>query len=238
HFEDALADFERAIELDSQIAWAYAGRGETHRLMGSYNDALTDLDHAIELDSQIVWAIACRGHTHQGLEHFEDALADFERAIELDSQIAWAYAGRGETHRHMGCYEKALTDLARAAEIDPGDGWYLYETAIVLHVMPHPDRDTHLARAAELFVNAAADGDTAGSLRANGNLFIVQCAMQAWEKANRVMEHFLNSQPDTRQLRATLTDLKEATTVFSLNTEHIGPLRNRLQTALDEQLPQ
>ena len=49
-YEEALADFTRAIELDPADAWAIASRGQTYRLMGRYDEALADFTRAIELD--------------------------------------------------------------------------------------------------------------------------------------------------------------------------------------------
>ncbi len=52
-YDEALADFDRAIELDEKYAWAIARRGETYRLMGKYAEALADFDRAIELDEKL-----------------------------------------------------------------------------------------------------------------------------------------------------------------------------------------
>ena len=49
-YDEALADFTRAIELDPEDAWTIASRGETYRLMGRYDEALADFTRAIELD--------------------------------------------------------------------------------------------------------------------------------------------------------------------------------------------
>ena len=64
-YEEALADFSRAIELDPGNAWAIAVRGETYREMERYEEALADLNRAIELDPGDGWAIAHRGETYR-----------------------------------------------------------------------------------------------------------------------------------------------------------------------------
>ena len=46
-YQEALADFDRAIELKPDDAWAIASRGETYRLMGRYEEALADFNRAI-----------------------------------------------------------------------------------------------------------------------------------------------------------------------------------------------
>ncbi len=83
-YEEALADFDRAIALDEKIAWAIAQRGVTYQLMKRYEEALADFDRAIALNEKMDWAIASRGETYQLMERYEEALADFDRAIALD----------------------------------------------------------------------------------------------------------------------------------------------------------
>ena len=67
-FDDALADFNRAIELDPGLAWAIGSRGETYQAMGRYDEALADFNRAIELDPGRAWAIGSRGETYQAME--------------------------------------------------------------------------------------------------------------------------------------------------------------------------
>ena len=56
-YGEALADLDRAIELDPGHAWAIANRGYTYRRMERYEGALADLSRAIELDPG-----PCLGH--------------------------------------------------------------------------------------------------------------------------------------------------------------------------------
>ena len=88
--EKALADFDRAIDLDPKYTWAIARRGQTYRLMERYPEALADFDRAIDLDPKYKWAIASRGETYRLMERYPEALADFDRAIDLDPKYTWA----------------------------------------------------------------------------------------------------------------------------------------------------
>ena len=49
-YDEALADYSRAIELDPEEAWVIASHGAPYRAMGRYHQALADYDRAIELD--------------------------------------------------------------------------------------------------------------------------------------------------------------------------------------------
>src|SRR5262245_61235181 len=57
-YEEALADFTQAIEMDEKYAWALAQRAVTHRSMERYEEALTDFTRAIELDENDARALA------------------------------------------------------------------------------------------------------------------------------------------------------------------------------------
>ena len=124
-YEEALADFDRAIELDPDYAWAIANRGEAYEALGRYEEALADFDRAMEFDPDLDWAIASRGQVYEALGRYEEALADFERAIEIDPDYDWAIASRGRTYRLMGRNEEALADFERAMELDPDYASYI-----------------------------------------------------------------------------------------------------------------
>jgi tetratricopeptide (TPR) repeat protein len=150
-YELALADFSRALELDSGNEEAWAGRGQTYLLMGRNDDALTDLTHALELDPADDWAIARRGETYRRMGRYDEALTDFARAIELNPTYGWAIALRGETYQQMGRYEDALADFARAIELNPANGWVIGSRGQTYWRMGrYEDALTDFARAIEL----------------------------------------------------------------------------------------
>ncbi|MBD2015204.1 CHAT domain-containing protein [Microcoleus sp. FACHB-53] len=116
-YDEALADFDRAIELDPNYAFAFASRGETYRLLGQYDKALADFDRAIDLDSYYTFALASRGWVYMALNCYNEALADFDRAIELDPNYVFALSNRGEIYRLLGHYNEALADFDKAIAV-------------------------------------------------------------------------------------------------------------------------
>ena len=117
--EEALADFNRAIELEPDIAWVITNRAEAYQMMGKHEEALVDFNRAIELKPDYVWAITNRARAYQRMGKHEEALADFTHVIELMPDDTWAITGRGATYWQMGKYEEALNDLNRALELKP-----------------------------------------------------------------------------------------------------------------------
>jgi tetratricopeptide (TPR) repeat protein len=116
--KQAIADYDRAIELDSDDAAAYYNRGITHYDRGDLDEAIADYDRAIELDPDYAAAYNNRGIARKAQGDLEGAIADYDRAIELDPDDAVAYYNRGIARKAQGDLEGAITDYYRAIELD------------------------------------------------------------------------------------------------------------------------
>jgi tetratricopeptide (TPR) repeat protein len=118
-YDDALADFNKAVELDPKSAWIFAHRGSTYKRMGCYDDALRDLSHSIELDSTYIYAYGQRADTYREMERYDDAFNDYGRALELDPNDAFYIYELGYTRQVMGNNTAALMEYKRAVEVSP-----------------------------------------------------------------------------------------------------------------------
>jgi tetratricopeptide (TPR) repeat protein len=231
-YDKALADFDRAIELDPDYSWIIARRGETCRQMGRYEEALADFDCVIELDPDYAWAIAGRGETHRQMGRCQEALADFDCAIELDPDYAWTIARRGETYLLMERYEKALADFDRAIELDPDTDWYLYQRALTRQALGQPgeaQRDVNAAikRAQELYVEDAEDWTN------TLNLALYYLASEEAEEAERHYEAALSGDTSPDDIRMAVRDLGDFLSLFPDHPE-ARAMRDRLRQHLGE----
>jgi tetratricopeptide (TPR) repeat protein len=82
-YQAALQDFDRALQLDLNLAQARGYRGLVRHLSGGNGKALDDLNRAIELDPDFGRAYCWRGQIYKSLNRTEQARRDFERADEL-----------------------------------------------------------------------------------------------------------------------------------------------------------
>lgn len=121
--DPAMAELDRAVELNPRDDRAIANRGEAYRLKEQYDKALPDFDRAIQLDPTNAWAIASRGETHRLMKQYYKALLDFDRAINLNPNYDWAIGNRGQTYRLMERYEQALPDFDRAISLNANYDW-------------------------------------------------------------------------------------------------------------------
>ena len=87
-WNEALADFSKATELDAKFAAAWTGRGWAHMQLGQLEFALADHGKAIELDPKTALYWNNRGVSYLRLGRPTDALADCSKAIELDPTFA------------------------------------------------------------------------------------------------------------------------------------------------------
>ncbi len=87
--EKALADFNRAIELEPGRASGYQGRANALNTLQRYREALQDYDIAIELDPGpgLANAYVNRAVAYSHLGENKKAIADYEKGLELDPKI-------------------------------------------------------------------------------------------------------------------------------------------------------
>ena len=119
NFEQAEADYNKAIAINPEYGNAYNNRGNTKAKQADYKGAIKDYNRAIELNSQFVEAYCNRGIAKENLGDHPEALEDFDRAIELNSEYIDSYLRRGILKLDSGDYAGAIKDFDRAIEIEP-----------------------------------------------------------------------------------------------------------------------
>ena len=118
-FEDAVASYDRAIELKPDYHEAWSIRGIALRNLGQYEAAVASFDRALEIkpDKDEDWYD--RGIALVNLGQYEAAVASFDRAIEIKPNDHLAWSIRGIALYNLGQYEAAVASFDRALEIKP-----------------------------------------------------------------------------------------------------------------------
>jgi tetratricopeptide (TPR) repeat protein len=119
HYDEALRDYGRAIELNPNYTLAYFNRGNTYAELQCYDEALRDYGRAIRLDRDYAPAYCNRGNTYDALQCCDEAFQDYGRAIDLDPNFVQAYYNRGNTYRKLQQYQAALRDYGQVIELEP-----------------------------------------------------------------------------------------------------------------------
>jgi tetratricopeptide (TPR) repeat protein len=117
--DGAIADFDRAAELDPKNDAPYYNRGQARRLKNDTAGAIADYTKAIELGSTNPAAYNNRGNARAENKDRDGAIADYTRAIELKPDYARAYYNRAVLKKEKGDAAGAAADFKRAQKLDP-----------------------------------------------------------------------------------------------------------------------
>ncbi|KAB2973306.1 tetratricopeptide repeat protein [Streptomyces sp. SS1-1] len=128
-YERALADADRAVELDPGLSGAHYGRGLALRALGDFPAALAALDTADRLTPDDEFVISERAETYRLAGRHEEAFADYDRAVALDPADPEYLAGRAVSRQELGQLDEALADLDRAVALDEDYLWPLVRRA-------------------------------------------------------------------------------------------------------------
>jgi tetratricopeptide (TPR) repeat protein len=117
--DGAMADFDRAIELDPKDDAPYYNRAQAKRLKNDTAGAIADYTRAIELGSTNPAAYNNRGNARVENKDRDGAIADYTRAIELKPDYARAYYNRAMLKKEKGDTAGAAADFKHAQKLDP-----------------------------------------------------------------------------------------------------------------------
>ena len=152
-YEGAIADFDNAIQLKSDYANAYLGRGIAKADLRQDLAAIADYNTTIQLKPDYAYTYYMRGITKGRLGQHFAAITDYDTAIRLKPDYADAYQmRRGTVKGHLGQYFDAIADCDTAIRLKPD-----YADAYHTRAIAKTDLQQYLA--------AIADYDTAIRLK-------------------------------------------------------------------------
>lgn len=119
-YEEAIANYDKAIELDPQASDYYEWRGYARRALERNDDAIDDFNKMVEIDGS-PYAYEVRGKTLLKLKRHQQAIADFSKMIELAPDVPFGYFRRGNAKYELGQYQEAIADFNTYLQIDTND---------------------------------------------------------------------------------------------------------------------
>ncbi len=119
--EEALAAFDRAIELKPDDAELWSNRGLCLNHLKRPADAITSFQHALMLDPRHGEAATEAARLLYQANRFEEALLHFNLCDELRPDNFQTLHMRAETLQKLGRFEEALADRQRAHLLDPAN---------------------------------------------------------------------------------------------------------------------
>ncbi len=104
-FEEALAQFDKIIELEPNFRRAFESRGMAHLAMGDYEKAIRDLEHYHKLVGHPLKGLSSLGHAYAAAGFHDKAMECAEKIklrqekepdVVLHMDFAFLYSGMNE----------------------------------------------------------------------------------------------------------------------------------------------
>lgn len=125
-FREALAQANRAVELDPSSAEAYAYLAEILFDLGSYDQADEAITNAELLNENSLDVQRIAGYLAELRGYRDLAIEHYVKAIELHPKLAMLYHALGRTYIGAGEIDKAISNIETAIALDPENSEYLY----------------------------------------------------------------------------------------------------------------
>lgn len=148
---DAVACFQRVIELMPERAEAHCKLGDALSDLGQWQEAIAYYHRAIELQPTFVPAHYNLGTALKDQGKLEEAAVSFRKALELKPDFVEAHVNLGFTFQMRGDLGEAIACYRRAVACAPDFAQAHYNLGIACRDAGlHQEALTHLRRASEL----------------------------------------------------------------------------------------
>jgi Flp pilus assembly protein TadD len=117
--EEAIAEFERAIELDPDDAEVYRNLGTVYGEQGRWEESAAAYERALEIDPAFGEAYGDVVGAYFYLDRVPEAMEAGEKALELAPDYATAYNNLGIVYGSQGEIDAAIDLFEQALELDP-----------------------------------------------------------------------------------------------------------------------
>jgi tetratricopeptide (TPR) repeat protein len=116
-WEEAAADYTRAIELGARDGEVYFYRSKALGERKLWADAAADATRALEAGYEEMSAWAHRAVCNRWLGRYDRAVADYTQVVERHPTFWGGWAGRASSYAALGEWERAEADFVKAQEL-------------------------------------------------------------------------------------------------------------------------
>ncbi len=120
-YQNALINFNKAIEKNKDIAGFYLWRGKCYHFLQNYNNAVNDLTKYIQLNPKSGQGYYTRGEFYLIFKEYQLAIKDYTTAISLNYKLSNSYLQRAWNLAQLDKNKEALLDYNKSIQIDPNN---------------------------------------------------------------------------------------------------------------------
>ncbi|MEG4112181.1 MULTISPECIES: tetratricopeptide repeat protein [unclassified Microcoleus] len=125
-FDEAVAAYKQAIELNPNFSWSYHSLGDVLQKLEKWEEAVAAYKKAVELNPDFSWSYHNLGDALLKLQQWEEAAVAYRCEIALNSDFAWSFCNLGDALTKLKQWNEAIATYLKAIEID-GDLPGIYE---------------------------------------------------------------------------------------------------------------
>lgn len=116
--EQALSEFDKAVQIDPTRWQALHNRGISYAMQGQFNEALEDFNRTIELKPDYPTVYFNRGEIRYELGQFDEAIKNYTKALELKPEDSATLNSRGHAYYRLNEFRHAAADFTAALKAD------------------------------------------------------------------------------------------------------------------------
>ncbi|QIR35571.1 tetratricopeptide repeat protein [Tolypothrix sp. PCC 7910] len=116
-YQDALAVYDKAVDIRPGYPQGWYGKGKTLAELKQYKEALAAYDKAIQILPDYVEAWSARGLALANLQRYQEAIASFDKALQLEGNSPNIWNAKGEALSSLKQYDNAIKAYDRAIEL-------------------------------------------------------------------------------------------------------------------------
>jgi tetratricopeptide (TPR) repeat protein len=117
--KEAISCFERALEINPNLAEAWCNKGADLFKSGRAEEAISCYDKALEINPRYANAWVGKGGALAKLGRTKEAISCCDKALEINPRYAVAWCNKGGALVELGRAEEAISCCDKALEINP-----------------------------------------------------------------------------------------------------------------------
>jgi tetratricopeptide (TPR) repeat protein len=121
NYDQAIREFQKALEINTENIEARVALGSTLLAQGRLEEAAKPLTEALSRDPTSKDACWLLGALHEKQGDFPEAMRAYQRALEIDPGYAPTHQSLGRLSLRTGATEAGRKHLLEAARLDPDD---------------------------------------------------------------------------------------------------------------------
>ena len=118
-YEEAIASFDKAVEIKPDYHQAWHGQGLALGLLGRNEEEIASFDKAVEIKPDYHQAWNNRGFALDELGRYEDAIASYDKAVEIKPDKHQAWYNKARCYALQENVDLAVENLKQAISLNP-----------------------------------------------------------------------------------------------------------------------